>query len=258
MSHANAFDGFAIDLDGVVWLAGAPIPGSVDAVAALRRAGHPVVFVTNDPGRTRARTAALLEEVGIAATAEDVVTSSAAVGEAVRSELGRAAVFVIGPDALAEELALSGLEVVGPNHRPVDAVVVGGHSGFDYDELSAATSAVRAGASLWATGRDATYPTPEGLVPGTGALVAAVETAAEQRARVAGKPEPPMFEAAKRRLGGDRMAMVGDTLGADIAGGQAAGLATILVLSGRTSREDVEGATIEPDLVLPDLAALCS
>jgi 4-nitrophenyl phosphatase len=180
------------------------------------------------------------------------------VGEAVRSELGRAAVFVIGPDALAEELALSGLEVVGPNHRPVDAVVVGGHSGFDYDELSAATSAVRAGASLWATGRDATYPTPEGLVPGTGALVAAVETAAEQRARVAGKPEPPMFEAAKRRLGGDRMAMVGDTLDADIAGGQAAGLATILVLSGRTSREDVEGATIEPDLVLPDLAALCS
>jgi ribonucleotide monophosphatase NagD (HAD superfamily) len=67
-----------------------------------------------------------------------------------------------------------------------------------------------------------------------------------------------MFEAATRRLGGDRMAMVGDTLDADIAGGQAAGLATILVLSGRTSREDVEGATIEPDLVLPDLAALCS
>ena len=113
--------------------------------------------------------------------------------------------------------------MVGADHRPVDAVVVGGHSGFDYDELVAATSAVRAGALLWATGRDATYPTPDGLVPGTGALVAAVETASETRARVAGKPERPMFEAAKRRLGGDRMAMVGDTLDADIAGAQRAG-----------------------------------
>ena len=118
-------------------------------------------------------------------------------------------------------------------------------------------SAVRDGAELWATGRDATYPTPTGLLPGTGALVAAVETASERRARVAGKPEPPMFEAAKRRLGGDRIAMVGDTLDADIAGGARAGLATVLVLSGRTARADLEQAEIQPDIVVADLAALC-
>ena len=122
MSHARAYDGFAIDLDGVVWLAGVAIPGSADAVAGLRRAGHPVVFVTNDPGRTRAGTAALLEEVGIEATPEDVITSSAAVADAVRSELGRASVFMIGPDALQRELELAGLEVVGADRRPVDAV----------------------------------------------------------------------------------------------------------------------------------------
>jgi glycerol 3-phosphatase-2 len=258
MSHADAFDGFAIDLDGVVWLAGAPISGSANGVAELRRAGHPVAFITNDPGRTRAQTAALLEQVGIEATADDVVTSSVAVAERLRSELGPASVYLIGPDALREELELAGLDVVDANHRTVDAVVVGGHAGFDYEELRAATSAVRAGAPLWATGRDATYPTPDGLVPGTGALVAAVETASEARARVAGKPEPPMFEAAKRRLGRGRIAMVGDTLDADIAGGQRAGMATILVLSGRTGREDLELAAIQPDLVLPDLAALCS
>jgi 4-nitrophenyl phosphatase len=165
---------------------------------------------------------------------------------------------MIGPEALREELELAGLAVVAADHQPVDAVVVGGHSGFDYDELRAATLAVRAGAPLWATGRDATYPTPDGLAPGTGALVAAVETAAERSARVAGKPEPPMFEAAKSRLGGDRMAMVGDALDADIVGGQRAGLATILVLSGRTSRDDLEAAAIQPDLVLDDLAALCT
>ena len=136
-------------------------------------------------------------------------------------------------------------------------MVVGGHAGFDYDQLRVATVAVRAGAELWATGRDATYPTPTGLLPGTGALVAAVETASERRARVAGKPEPPMFEAAKRRLAGDRIAMVGDTLDADIAGGARAGLATILVLSGRTDRVDLEQAEIQPDTVVADLAALC-
>jgi 4-nitrophenyl phosphatase len=258
MSHADAFDGFAIDLDGVVWLAEVPIRGAVGAVAGLRRDGRPVVFVTNDPGRTRAQTAALLEQVGIEATADDVLTSSAAVGEELHSELGGASVYVIGPDAMREELELAGHEVVPANHRRVDAVVLGGHSGFDYDELRAATAAVRAGAPLWATGRDATYPTPDGLVPGTGALVAAVETAAETRARVAGKPEPPMFEAAKSRLRGDRLAMVGDTLDADIAGGRRAGFVTVLVLSGRASRDDLDESPIQPDLVLPDLAAIRS
>ena len=257
MPPADAFDGFAIDLDGVIWLAGEPIPGSVEAVAKLRRRGAGVVFVTNDPGRTTPQTAELLSRVGIAAGPDDVVTSAATVAEQIRVEHGEASVYLIGPPALREQLEMSGLRVVGDGNHPVDAVVVGGHAGFDYDQLRVATVAVRAGAELWATGRDATYPTPTGLLPGTGALVAAVETASERRARVAGKPEPPMFEAAKRRLAGDRIAMVGDTLDADIAGGARAGLATILVLSGRTARVDLEQAKIQPDIVVADLAALC-
>ncbi|MGH2926181.1 MAG: HAD-IIA family hydrolase [Solirubrobacterales bacterium] len=257
MASADRFDGFAIDLDGVVWLAGEPIPGSVEAVAALRRRGAGVVFVTNDPGRTTAATAELLGRVGIEAGSDDVVTSSAAVAERIRAEQGEASVHVLGPEALGEQLEMAGLRVVDAGHRPIDAVVVGGHSGFNYAELRDAVRAVRDGAELWATGRDATYPTPEGLLPGTGALVAAVETASERRARVAGKPEPPMFEAAKRRLGAGRIAMVGDTLDADIAGGARAGFATVLVLSGRTTREDLERSEIEPDIVAADLAAFC-
>jgi glycerol-1-phosphatase len=253
---ADAFDGFAIDLDGVVWLAGVPIPGSVEAVATLRRRGAGVVFVTNDPGRTTAQTAELLGRVGIEAQPDDVVTSSAAVAEQIRAEHGEASVYLIGPAALREQLEVSGLQVVEAG-RPVDAVVVGGHAGFDYDQLRAATLAVREGAELWATGRDATYPTPDGLLPGTGALVAAVETASERRARVAGKPERPMFEAAKRRLGRGRIAMVGDTLDADIAGAARAGLATVLVLSGRATRDDLDESAIRPDIVAPDLATFC-
>jgi glycerol-1-phosphatase len=254
---ADAFDGFAIDLDGVIWLAGKPIAGSVEAVAALRRRGAGVVFVTNDPGRTTATTAELLSGIGIETAPEDVVTSAAAVAEQIRAEQGEATVHLLGPDALGEQLETAGLRVVDAGHRPVEAVVVGGHSGFDYAQLRDAVRAVRDGAKLWATGRDAIYPTPDGLLPGTGALVAAVEAASERRARVAGKPEPPMFEAAKRRLGAGRIAMIGDTLDADIAGGARAGLATVLVLSGRTTSADLDGSEIEPDIVAADLAAFC-
>jgi HAD superfamily hydrolase (TIGR01450 family) len=254
---ADAFDGFAIDLDGVIWLAGEPIAGSVEAVAKLRRRGAGVVFVTNDPGRTTAQTAELLGRVGIDADPDDVVTSGAAVAQRIHAENPDASIYLIGPPALREQLEVSGLRVVGDGTDPVDAVVVGGHAGFDYDQLRIAALAVRDGAELWATGRDATYPTATGPLPGTGALVAAVETASESRARVAGKPEPPMFEAAKRRLATGRMAMVGDALDADIAGGARAGLATVLVLSGRTARADLARAEIQPDLVAADLAALC-
>ncbi len=256
MPPADAFDGFAIDLDGVIWLAGEPIPGSVEAVAKLRRRGAGVVFVTNDPGRTTTQTAELLGRVGIDAEPDDVLTSGATVAQWIQAENADASIYVIGPPALREQLEMSGLRV-GDGEEPVDAVVVGGHAGFDYDQLRVAALAVRDGAELWATGRDATYPTPDGLLPGTGALVAAVETASGRRARVAGKPEPPMFEAAKRQLAGRRMAMVGDALDADIAGGARAGLATVLVLSGRTARADLERAEVQPDLVAADLAALC-
>jgi glycerol-1-phosphatase len=256
MAHADRYDGFALDLDGVVWLAGDPIEGSVGAIARLRELSKPAVFVTNDPRSTRAEYARRLGEIGVAAPVEDVLTSGTAVAEAIARASPRARVLVAGSDGLREDLAAAGLHPV-PGADPIpDAVVVGGHGGFDYAELRLAATAVRGGAELWATNRDPVYPTPDGPQPGTGALVAAVETAAGRRARVAGKPEPPLFEAARRRLDVARPAIVGDSLDADIAGGARAGFGTVLVLSGRTDRADVERAALAPDLVLPDLAAL--
>ncbi|HVH53881.1 MAG TPA: HAD-IA family hydrolase [Actinomycetota bacterium] len=136
-------------------------------------------------------------------------------------------------------------------------VVVGGHEGFDYRELSAATTAVRNGARLFATGRDAIFPTPVGPKPGTGSIVAAVETAGGASAVVVGKPEPMMFEIAREALAGcERIAVVGDHLIADIEGAKRAGIAAILVLTGTTSRADLKQAVIPPDLVLESLAIL--
>jgi glycerol 3-phosphatase-2 len=251
----SAYDGFALDLDGVVWLTGQPIPGSVEAIARLREGGRGVIFLTNDPRSTREEYAERLRRIGVETEVEDVLTSGTAVAEAVAAEIPGAGVYVVGSDALRAELRLAGLEVVAGDDSSADAVVVGGHSGFDFAELHEAMTAVRAGAELWATGRDPVYPTAEGLLPGSGAIVAAVETASGATARVAGKPEPPMFEAARRRLRADRPAIVGDSLDSDIAGGAAAGFATILVLTGRASRADADRAPVRPDAVVPSLAA---
>jgi glycerol-1-phosphatase len=258
MAALDRCDGFAIDLDGVVWLSGEPIPGSVEAIASLRRRGRPVVFLTNDPRSTRQEYGERLGAIGVDADARDVLTSGAAVAEAIAAEWPGARVYVVGSEALRAELGAAGLVVVEGSEWSPDAVAVGGYSGFDFGDLREAMTAVRAGATLWATNRDPVYPTARGLLPGTGAVVAAVETASERTARVAGKPEAAMFEAARRRLGAEHPAIVGDSLDSDIAGGAAAGFVTVLVLTGRASRADVERSRASPDLVVQSLAEIAA
>lgn len=254
------YDGLIVDLDGVVWSGPDPIDGAAEAIADLRGTGTRVLFLTNEPGSSRSAVAVRLTGMGIPATAADVMTSAAAMARVMGSLEGLASrrAFVIGPPALHDEIKGAGFHLVSPEEaRQAEVVVVGGHQGFDYDELRAATAAIRTGARLFATGRDAVFPTPEGPWPGTGAVLAAVETAGGVPAVVVGKPEPIIFEIACEGLGGcDRIAVIGDHLIADIAGAKRAGLEAILVLTGTTSRADLERAVIPPDLVLDSLAAL--
>jgi HAD superfamily hydrolase (TIGR01450 family) len=136
-------------------------------------------------------------------------------------------------------------------------VLVSGHRGFDYDELLAATRALQGGAALFATSRDPTLPMPGGAWPGTGSILAAVETASGRRAEIGGKPERHLFEAARALIeGAERVAVVGDRVSSDIEGGRRAGLATILVLSGASTREEADAADPAPDHVLDDLTGL--
>jgi 4-nitrophenyl phosphatase len=136
-------------------------------------------------------------------------------------------------------------------------VLVSGHREFNYKELLTATRALQGGAALFATSRDPTMPMPRGPVPGTGAVLAAVETASGTTAEIGGKPERHLFEEARKRIpSAQRVAMVGDRISSDIEGGRRAGLETILVLSGATSREQVEGASPQPDRVIENFAAL--
>jgi 4-nitrophenyl phosphatase len=166
--------------------------------------------------------------------------------------------LVVGPPALHDEIEEAGFVLMSTEEaEQAEVVVVGGHEGFDYGELRAAALAIRNGAGLFATGRDPVFPTPSGLWPGTEALLAAVETAAGVSAVVIGKPEPIVFDMAREALAGCRqVAAVGDHLIADVAGAKRAGLGAILVLSGATRPDDIERATIPPDLVLESLASL--
>jgi glycerol-1-phosphatase len=259
MALADEFDGLLIDLDGVVWVGREMVPGSAEALSELLAGGMEIVFVTNNPGRPAAEYARRLGEAGVEVAAERVVTAGEATAALAveRCGTGRTA-FAIGAPAFHETVDSAGLELLeGEAARRAEIVLVSGHRGFDYEELLTATRALQGGASLFATSRDPTLPMPGGEWPGTGAVLAAVETATGATAEIGGKPEPHLFALARERIGGaERVAMVGDRVSSDIEGGRRAGLETILVLSGATSREEAEVASSAPDRVAEDLAAL--
>jgi glycerol-1-phosphatase len=225
----------------------------------LRADGVRLVFMTNDPRGSRSDYAERLSGLGIPADEGEVVTAGTTLASVLREREGAGATaFVIGSPALKQELEAAGLELLrGETGRDAEIVAVGGHDAFGYHELRIAIQAVRRGGRLYAAGRDATFPMPDGPWPGTGSIVAAVEVGGGTRAIAVGKPEPEIFEVARSLLAGcRRIAIVGDNLDADIAGGNRAGLTTILVLSGTSRRDDLAAGDVVPDVVLPDLAAL--
>jgi len=241
-----------LDLDGVVWLAEQPIVGAAGAVARLREAGERVVFVTNNSSVCLADQEAKLAEHGIPA-AGDVITSATVAAALV--EPGERVLCAGGP-GLAEALALRGAEVVvndGTDVEPVAAVVVGFHRDFDYERLRVAAGAVRAGARLLASNDDATYPTPDGPIPGGGSILAAIERGSGQRAVVAGKPYRPMADFLLGLLGSTGT-VVGDRPDTDGGLARAMGWRFALVLSGVTV--DAADADPSPDVVATSLGAL--
>jgi HAD superfamily hydrolase (TIGR01450 family) len=261
MGAADEFDGLLIDLDGVVWIGREMVPGSAEALHELLADDKKIVFVTNNPGKPAAAYAGRLSEAGVEVGPEQIVTAGEATAGLAAKRVGAGSTaFAIGAPAFHDTIAAAGLELLdGEAGREADAVLVSGHRGFDYDELLTATLALQRGAALFATSRDPTLPMPGGAWPGTGAVLAAVETASGRAAEIGGKPEPHLFELARERIGGaERVAMVGDRVSSDIEGGRRAGLETVLVLSGATSREEAAVATPRPDRVVENLAALVS
>jgi len=228
-----------VDLDGVVWLAGEAIGDPGAAVATLRSRGVDVLFVTNNSAPTRDQLVRRLGRVGIHASPSDLVTSAhAAAGLLQPGER----VMMLGEKGLREALDERGVTICLPGTTPVDAVVVGWTHIFDFDVLATAAAEVRGGARLIGTNEDPVHPTPKGLEPGTGALLAAVATAGRTSPTVAGKPHPPMVDLVRTRLAetaetGDagRVLVVGDQPATDGRLAEQLGAAFALVDSGVTS-----------------------
>jgi len=258
---ADRYRGFILDLDGVVYLLDEPIPGSLEVINALQADGRPFVFLTNNSSATPAQYVEKLARMGVHVGAERVVTASNAVGRHLDIEhktAGRTA-FVIGEDGLLEEVEGRGMRLLsGEDAGCADFVFVGWDRAFDFEKLKTAVIAIRNGARFIATNADATYPTPRGLWPGAGSIVAAVATGAGREPVVAGKPNPLMVELALDRLGvgaGEAL-LVGDRLDTDIETGRAAGVDTLLVFTGVSRPGDAEETGILPTHTACSLRAL--
>ena len=249
----DRFDHFLIDLDGVVYLGDEPTPRAAETFAALKEAGKRRRFITNDPRHTASDYAKKLNRLGIPAEPEEFLTSGRAAALYLQKQGdAETPVFVVGSDGLRSEIEAAGRRVLrGMEGVAAGVVVVGGHERLSYQELKTASLAIQRGAAFIATNRDATFPMPDGLWPGTGPIVAAIETATGVAPIVVGKPEKLIFEIALELLPPHgRSVIVGDRLDADILGGQRAGLATVLVLSGCTTGAMVERSAIRPDYVI--------
>jgi glycerol 3-phosphatase-2 len=245
------FQHVLFDLDGTLLVGMHAIPGAPEALDALRAAGVGVGFVTNDPVHSRDEQVLRLTAEGFHCTADEFVTAGRAAAMLAFDELGATPVIALGSPAFRDECVLAGLSLVsGPGGAA--AVLLGGSRDITFADLTTATRAVLMhGAAVYASSADATFPAPGGPVPGAGAFVAALQYATGVRAKTAGKPSPAMFEEARTALGPGRYLVVGDRLDSDIAGGAAAGMQTALVLTGVTTRADVDawqGAA--PDHVL--------
>ncbi|MGI8750095.1 MAG: HAD-IIA family hydrolase [Thermoleophilaceae bacterium] len=253
----DSYDQVIIDLDGCVRVGDQAVPGSPEAVAALRGAGKRVAFATNNSWQSGEDQVRQLWALGIQASLADVVTVGGAVQHLLAETLSGRSAFVVGSETLSRHVSGAGLRLVNGTGQAAEAevVVVGGTDQVGYADLRDAALSARRGARFLGTARDPTLPMPEGPWPGTGAILAAIEIASDCTAEIVGKPSPRLMETAVDRLGEGRTLVIGDRLDSDVAAAGAAGLDAALVLSGPGTGEAAEGGP-RPVAIAETLAAL--
>lgn len=233
MTVADDFDVVLIDLDGVVYLGGEPLPGAVEALNRLGRIGKKIRYLINDPRPRREALARRLRDLGVRVGTEEIVTSAwAAARHLDHAEIRTAS--TVGSEGLSAELRARGIRLTeeGP-----DAVVVGADERTTYRDLQRATRHIDRGATFVGTNPDGSFPTPDGPAPGAGAIVRAVEAATGVEPIIVGKPEPLMFEMALEDVPDDaRAVVIGDNPETDVLGAHRAGLTAILVADDEPER----------------------
>ena len=247
--------GFLLDMDGVIYRGSKVIPGAAEFVRRLRETDTRFLFLTNNSQRTRRDVAMKLSRMGIDATARDIFTCAMATARFVAEQKPGGTAYVIGEGGLLSALHTNGYSVVEENP---DYVIVGEGRTMTFEMVEKAVRLVDGGARLIATNLDPNCPTEAGIRPGCGAIVAMIEKATGKEAFSVGKPSPIMMRAARKQLGlsSEQTVMVGDTMETDILGGVGLGYRSILVLSGGSTRGDLEDFASAPDLILESVAEI--
>jgi|Deesub1362B_J571_1020462.scaffolds.fasta_scaffold00020_49 phosphoglycolate/pyridoxal phosphate phosphatase family enzyme len=243
------YKGFIFDIDGVLCRGDKPIPGAKETIAKLREAGIKIVFLSNLSTKSREEYVEKLHRLGIPAEPEDLVLATSAIADYVAKHCKSKKVYWVGARGLRKELEKAGLIVV---EEPEEAEFVVAGSPFDEKgyvteenrwKFTGALRAIKAGAKFVAVNPDPTFPGKDGkLLPGTGAFIGAVKAMTGVEPVIVGKPSPVIVQMALEKLGlkPDECVMVGDQIDTDMKAGKSAGLTTVLVLTGVTSREDLE------------------
>ncbi|UDY25275.1 HAD-IIA family hydrolase [Nocardioides sp. Kera G14] len=253
------YDLVMLDLDGVVYISGAAVPGAPDHLAAARAAETKLAFITNNAARTPDAVADHLRELGITAEAGDVVTSAQAAARVLVERLGTGTpVAALGAEGLFEALRAEGLVAVPVDDDSAQALVDGYGPDVLWKDVMRAAVRIREGLWWVATNTDMSIPTAYGTAPGNGVIVDMLRRFSGVEPEVAGKPDRPLLDETIRRVGGERPLMVGDRLDTDILGGHNAGVDTLLVMTGVTGLEELVAAVPgeRPTYISSDLAGL--
>ena len=250
-----------LDMDGVLWRENTPI-GDLPAIfARIRERGLKVALATNNATRTVDEYLQKLDGFGVMLEPWQMITSSLATADTLAKEFpDGGAVFVVGENGIQRTLEERGFRpIIDPQDETrVVAVVTGMDRSVSYQKLRRATLHIRAGVPFYGTNPDRTFPTPQGLAPGAGSILAAIEAATDVKPIIIGKPQPAMMDMALEKLGTkpEESLVVGDRLETDIAAGQASGCKTALVLSGVSTREQAEAFRPALDFIVKDLSSL--
>ncbi len=255
--------GLVIDMDGVLYRNNLPVEGAGMFLNFLNSEGIPYVLLTNNSTMTAADYRIKLLNMGMDVKEDRIVTSGYATTLYMKRHLEEGPVFVVGERGLMEEVKKLGWSIVSlkgakEKWREVRHVVVGLDPGLTYEKLKYAVLAIRKGATFIGTNPDTTYPAEDGLYPGAGSIIAAIEAATGRKPIVVGKPNEPVYEIVREKLGHriQELWMIGDRLDTDVAFAKRVGMKAILVLTGVSTLEDVERSRFKPDLMVPSVKEL--
>jgi 4-nitrophenyl phosphatase len=255
-NHLPPIQAFILDLDGVLWRDDQPIGNLPEIFNTIARKGMKFILATNNSTKSVSQYQNKLRTFGVEIEPWQIVNSGIAVAYLLMKRFpSGGSIFILGEPGL-----INTLEEFGFTHsdeNPI-AVVAGMDRQVNYSKLTKASTFIRNGVPFFGTNDDHTFPIPGGLIPGAGAILAALETASDVKPIIAGKPFPAMMEISLERLKTPlaQTLVVGDRLETDILGGINVGCPTALVLSGVTDLERLQKSDIHPDFVAPDLESL--